>query len=82
MISQWIGSAPTLFYSLFAGGLSDEAGRKPLLILPIVGQVVQAGLEIVNYTFFDSLPTEFFFVVQVNDVDKLTNDVSSGGFKQ
>ena len=67
MISQWIGAAPTLLYSLFAGGLSDEAGRKPLLVIPLVGQVVQSVAEIVNLVFIESLPTEFFFVLQVRE---------------
>ena len=39
MITAWIGSAPAIFYSLFAGALSDTAGRKPLLLLPVFGQV-------------------------------------------
>ena len=39
LITAWVGSAPAIFYSLFAGALSDNSGRKPLLILPVFGQV-------------------------------------------
>ena len=37
---QWIGSGPGLIFALFAGALSDDFGRKPLLIFPILGDIL------------------------------------------
>ncbi len=63
---QWLGSAPALVYSLFAGALSDGGlGRKPLLLFPAFGRVLSSVFELVNYAFFDSLPLEFFYLSQI-----------------
>jgi MFS family permease len=37
MNSQWISSVPSVFFSVIAGALSDEFGRKPLLLFPLIG---------------------------------------------
>ena len=50
MVTSWIGSAPSIFYTLFAGALSDTSGRKPLLLLPVFGQVIKPNLH--QYFYF------------------------------
>ncbi|TRY81172.1 hypothetical protein TCAL_13740 [Tigriopus californicus] len=65
MIGQWIGAIPALILALFAGGLSDDIGRKPLLIVPLVGATLTSLLEILNLVFIDVFPTQFFYVEQL-----------------
>ncbi|XP_059097126.1 lysosomal proton-coupled steroid conjugate and bile acid symporter SLC46A3-like [Tigriopus californicus] len=65
MIGQWIGAIPALILALFAGGLSDDIGRKPLLIVPLVGSTLTSLLEILNLVFIDVFPTQVFFVEQL-----------------
>ncbi|TRY80252.1 hypothetical protein TCAL_13569, partial [Tigriopus californicus] len=66
MIGQWVSAIPGLIFSLFAGGLSDNVGRKPLLIFPIVGLVLTSLLEILNLVFIDTFPIEVFYVEHVH----------------
>ncbi len=60
--SEWIGRTPTLVYSFFAGSLSDDFGRKPLLILPVLGFTIGMVFNFINYGFIRTLPTEFFWL--------------------
>ena len=59
---QFMTTIPTIIYSFFAGSLSDDYGRKPLIILPTFGVVIGMFLSIVNYEFIDTLPIEFFYI--------------------
>lgn len=65
MKSQWIGSAPIIFFSCISGALSDEFGRKPLIFFPLLGLVVSFVLNIVNCVFINDLPVEFFYLDNV-----------------
>ena len=40
--------APTVVYALVAGSLSDRFGRGPLLVLPIIGQILEGAALLVN----------------------------------
>ncbi len=62
MKSQWISSVPCVLFSIIAGALSDEFGRKPLLLLPLIGDFTRMLLNLVNYAFIETLPLEFFYV--------------------
>ena len=62
MNSQWISSVPCVFFSVIAGALSDEFGRKPLLLFPLIGDLTRTLLNIVNYAFIETLPLEFFYL--------------------
>lgn len=62
MFGQFMTTIPTIIYSFFAGSLSDDYGRKPLIILPTFGVVIGMFLSIVNYEFIDTLPIEFFYI--------------------
>lgn len=62
MVNQWISAAPGLIYAFFTGALSDRFGkRKPLMLLPQFGAILNGIFYIINYRFLDSLPTEFFY---------------------
>ena len=48
---------PSVFFCLFAGPWSDYNGRKPLLVLPFVGNILSFLAYILNYYFFYELGT-------------------------
>ena len=58
----FLGAVPALLYSLFAGSLSDDFGRKPLMIVPIIGAVVTDAALLLNYLFIESVPLQLFYV--------------------
>jgi PCFT/HCP family folate transporter-like MFS transporter 1/3 len=66
MKSNWIASVPIIFFSVIAGALSDEFGRKPLLLLPMLGNFFAMMMNTINYTFITSLPLEFFYLEQIS----------------
>ena len=39
---------PAIVYALVAGSLSDRFGRVPLLVLPIIGQILEGAALLVN----------------------------------
>jgi MFS family permease len=53
---------PTIFFSFFAGSLSDDYGRKPLLFWPLLGGTIGMVFHIINYTWINELPMAFFYV--------------------
>ena len=59
---EWINRMPTLIYSFFAGSLSDDFGRKPLIVMPMLGALIGGVITIINYTFIHTLPIEFFYL--------------------
>jgi MFS family permease len=66
MNSQWIASVPIILFSIIAGALSDVFGRKPLIILPLIGNLVAIIFGIINYTFRYELPLEFFYFDKIS----------------
>ena len=62
MTAQWIINVPGIIFSLYAGPLSDQFGRKPLIMFPIIGYVISAIGGIINYAFLEYLPLEFFYI--------------------
>ena len=59
-------SGPALVFSFFAGALADKYGCKRFLLIPVIGKVVSDIGMIINYTFIEELPTEFFFIEPVD----------------
>ena len=59
---------PRILYALLAGTWSDQHGRKLLLVLPIVGQLLACLSYGLNYAFLTSLPWQLLFLELVNDL--------------
>ena len=47
---------PAVLFSLFVGAWSDANGRKLVLILPFIGNILSFVIYIANYYWFDHLP--------------------------
>ena len=62
--AQWLGSVPALIYTLFVGALSDDLGRKPLIIIPLIGGILSAVSDVFMYIYLETLPLEFFYLEQ------------------
>jgi MFS transporter, PCFT/HCP family, solute carrier family 46, member 3 len=65
MIGQWISSVPIIIFSIIAGALSDVFGRKPLILLPMIGDLISTVFAIINYAFIETLPVEFFYTDKI-----------------
>lgn len=65
MIGQWISSVPIVAFSIIAGALSDVFGRKPLILIPMIGDFISTIFNIINYAFIDTLPLEFFYTDKI-----------------
>jgi MFS family permease len=48
---------PSVFFCLFAGAWSDYNGRKLLLIIPFIGNILSYIAYMVNYYYFYELGT-------------------------
>ena len=66
MIGQWISSVPIIAFSIIAGALSDVFGRKPLILVPLIGDFLSAISSIINFAFIETLPMEFFYAEKIN----------------
>jgi MFS family permease len=64
-VALYLGGAPALIYSLFAGALSDDFGRKPLMIIPMIGVLIGDTCLLFNYMYIETIPLEFFYTEQV-----------------
>ena len=60
-----MGHVPTVVYALLAGSLSDEFGRGPLLIFPVIGQILNGTALLLNKVWFTELPLEALWLAQV-----------------
>lgn len=56
-----IDNIPSIFIMLFLIPWSDKHGRKPLMIIPIVGHVCGTLLDIANY-YFESWSAEYLLL--------------------
>ena len=59
---------PTVIYALLAGSLSDKFGRGPLLMLPIIGQILEGIALLVNKIWFRELPLEALWLANIYDL--------------
>ncbi len=48
---------PSVFFCLFVGNWSDHNGRKLVLVLPFVGQILAYVAYMLNYHFFYEMNT-------------------------
>ena len=63
--ASWLGGVPAFLYALFVGALSDDLGRKPLLMVPQFGNLLAGISDIFMYVFMEQLPLEFFYLEQL-----------------
>ena len=64
--SQWISSVPRIIFSLYGGPISDQIGRKPIILIPILGHAFMALSGIINYAFIETLPLEFLYLENIS----------------
>ena len=50
--NEMLGMWPALLYVLVAGALSDRFGRKPLLLLPMLGSIVEMAVFLAGHWLF------------------------------
>ena len=51
-----LSALPAVIFSLFVGAWSDSNGRKAVLIVPFIGNILSYLFYIANYYFFDMNP--------------------------
>ena len=56
-----ICNIPSVIYSMFAGPWSDQNGRKLLIIIPLIGQILATTFLMIGH-YVDSLPAEFLLL--------------------
>ena len=57
-----------LVYALLAGTWSDIHGRKGLIILSVLGQILASLSYALNYLLLHQLPWQFLYLELLNDV--------------
>ena len=67
MYGEIMTQIPTVIYALLAGSLSDKFGRAPLLVLPIVGQILEGAALLINKIWFAELPLEALWLANIYD---------------
>ena len=55
-----ISTFPSIVITLLMGGWTDKVGRRPALILPVVGTALDAGVVLI--VMYAKLPIYFLFV--------------------
>lgn len=65
MKSEWVGTVPAFFYTLIAGALSDDFGRKPLLVIPLIGYLLVTIFQFFIHLYINELPIEAFYILEM-----------------
>ena len=73
-------SAPGILFTLFAGPLSDQLGRKPLILSALFGYLLLDIIFLFNAVWFFELKVEqilflIFYNLQSNLADKIRNKI-------
>ena len=55
-------TAPAIFFSLFAGAYSDSRGRRLLLALPFIGNILSYLAMAVNLHWWHELSAEYLLI--------------------
>jgi len=62
LVMLWIQTGPSILYVFFAGALSDKFGRKPLILIPLLGFLFANVATLVNAVYLEELPVQFFYL--------------------
>ena len=73
MYSTWIRTTPLIFFSIIAGALSDVFGRKPLILIPMIGYFLSSLVQIANYDFMEIIVNRDFIEIQTELFLKFIN---------
>eukprot|EP00095_Tigriopus_kingsejongensis_P000772 maker-scaffold67_size430214-snap-gene-1.17 protein:Tk00772 transcript:maker-scaffold67_size430214-snap-gene-1.17-mRNA-1 annotation:"solute carrier family 46 member 3-like isoform x1" len=65
---QYISMGPILLYTLVAGALSDDFGRKPLLLFPILGRIVGKSIHVLSAIFYYELPLWMYYFTEFHEL--------------
>ena len=57
-----------ILFSILGGTWSDKNGRKPLLFLPILGQLLQSVSYLLNYIFIEKMNWRFLYLELIFDL--------------
>ena len=60
-------TAPAIFFSLFAGAYSDQRGRRLLLALPFLGNILSYLAMAANLHWWEELPAEYLLISGQSD---------------
>ena len=58
-ISRSLQAIPSVLYPLFAGTICDDYGRKPLILISILGFTISTTVFLINTIWWEELKAEF-----------------------
>ena len=61
-ISRVIQSIPSFLYPLIAGGICDKYGRKPFIIISILGYIISTSVYLISTIWWYELKAEFLLL--------------------
>ena len=73
-------TAPAIFFSLFAGAYSDRRGRRLLLAVPFLGNILSYLAMAANLYWWEELPAEYL-LISGQSVSKFKERRLTGGLQ-
>ena len=61
-ISRVIQTIPSFLYTLVAGGICDRYGRKPLIVIAILGYTISTSVYLISIIWWHELRAEFLLL--------------------
>ena len=71
-------TAPAIFFSLFAGAYSDRRGRRLLLALPFLGNILSYLGMAANLHWWEELPAEYLLISGQSETNFTSGDLTRG----
>lgn len=65
---KYIAMVPQLLYTLVAGALSDNFGRKPLLFFPMLGRILGKTVHLFHLIFYSEFPVWGYYFTEMSDL--------------
>ena len=66
-VKSYFPQVPTAFYALIGGSIADRYGKAPLILLPVIGQVLEGVALLINKLWFSELPLEALWLANIYD---------------